>query len=90
MEWILKVPKNVGSIGDKAFERCGKLKKVQIPDSVTHFGYWTFSSKPTIYAWVFDTCEKLSEEDNAQIESIIQVCNARADANNYFCKLIAS
>lgn len=34
--------------------------------------------------------KKLSEEDNAQIESIIQVCNARADANNYFCKLIAS
>lgn len=34
--------------------------------------------------------KKLSDEDNAQIESIIQVCNARADANNYFCKLIAS
>lgn len=34
--------------------------------------------------------KKLSEEDNAQIESIIQVCNTRADANNYFCKLIAS
>lgn len=34
--------------------------------------------------------KKLSEEDNAQIESIIQVCNARADANNYFCKLTAS
>ena len=34
--------------------------------------------------------KKLSEEDNAQTESIIQVCNARADANNYFCKLIAS
>lgn len=34
--------------------------------------------------------KKLSEEDNAQIESIIQVCNARADANNYFFKLIAS
>lgn len=34
--------------------------------------------------------KKLSEEDNAQIESIIQVCNVRTDANNYFCKLIAS
>ncbi len=34
--------------------------------------------------------KKLSEEDNAQIESIIQVCNARVDANNYFCKLTAS
>lgn len=33
--------------------------------------------------------KKLSGEDNAQIDSIIQVCNARTDANNYFCKLIA-
>jgi hypothetical protein len=33
---------------------------------------------------------KLNDDENAQIESIIQVCNARSDANNYFCKLIAS
>lgn len=34
--------------------------------------------------------KKISGEDNTQIDSIIQVCNARTDANNYFCKLIAS
>ena len=34
--------------------------------------------------------KKLSGEDSAQIESIIQVCNARIGANNYFCKLVAS
>ena len=34
--------------------------------------------------------KKISDEDNTQIDSIIQVCNARTDANNYFCKLIAS
>ena len=45
----IRIPTNVASIGDKAFDRCGKLKRVQIPDSVTRFGYWVFSSKPTIY-----------------------------------------
>lgn len=67
MEWILtsiKVPKNVGSIGDKAFERCGKLKKVQIPDSVTHFGYWTFSSKPTIYCNTDSRAARYATESN--------------------------
>lgn len=34
--------------------------------------------------------KKISGEDNTQIDDIIQVCNARTDANNYFCKLIAS
>lgn len=34
--------------------------------------------------------KKIGGEDNTQIDSIIQVCNARTDANNYFCKLIAS
>lgn len=34
--------------------------------------------------------KKLNDDENAQIESIIQVCNARSGANNYFCKLIAS
>ena len=34
--------------------------------------------------------KKIGGEDNTQIDSIIQACNARTDANNYFCKLIAS
>lgn len=34
--------------------------------------------------------KKLNADENAQIESIIQVCNSRSGANNYFCKLIAS
>ncbi len=32
----------------------------------------------------------LSIEDSAHMESINQVCNARTEANNYFCKLTAS
>lgn len=34
--------------------------------------------------------KSLSNEDDAQIDSIIQTCNARPDANNYFCKIVAS
>lgn len=45
----IRIPSNVGTIGNSAFERCRKLKKVQMPDSVIRFGYWIFDSKPTIY-----------------------------------------
>ena len=34
--------------------------------------------------------KSLSNEDDAQIDSIIQTCNSRPDANNYFCKIVAS
>lgn len=34
--------------------------------------------------------KKIGGDDNTQIDSIIQVCNTRTDANGYFCKLIAS
>lgn len=34
--------------------------------------------------------KSLSNEDDAQIDSIIQTCNARPAANNYFCKIVAS
>ena len=34
--------------------------------------------------------KSLSNEDDAQIDSIIQTCNARTDANNCFCKIVAS
>ncbi|MBE6107394.1 MAG: hypothetical protein E7192_01980 [Erysipelotrichaceae bacterium] len=31
----------------------------------------------------------IGDKDNTQIESIIQTCNARTDANDYFCKLVS-
>jgi hypothetical protein len=38
----LVIPKGVVKIGDHAFERCRKLKKVSIPGSVKHIGYEAF------------------------------------------------
>lgn len=34
--------------------------------------------------------KNLSNEDDTQIDRIMQACNARTDANNYFCKITAS